>query len=143
MTWTSNVEETVRYNMLEFFSGTGHVSACFRENRYSVANFELRDEPSMDWCSSAGFALIASNRPSFLPKATATCFTRRHRPRLALVMLLQSSPGALHLFAPVCSSWTRISRGTSLRTCINCFGDLSVPFVQTGNLMISRQGYLI
>ena len=59
--------------------------------------------------------------------------------RLALSVLLQSSPGALHLFAPVCSTLCRVSRGTSWRTVINCFGDQTSDWVAQGNLMISRQ----
>ena len=59
-------------------------------------------------------------------------------PRLALALAVQSAPGALHLFAPVCGSWTRISRGTSLRTSINIFGDMTNEWVNTGTAMISR-----
>ena len=40
--------------------------------------------------------------------------------------------------APVCSSWTRISRGTSWRSSINPFGDLNKESVTQANLMISR-----
>lgn len=54
------------------------------------------------------------------------------------MMAAQSCAGALHLFAPVCSSWTRISRGTSWRTFINPFGDLSSSWVRDANLMMSR-----
>ena len=42
--------------------------------------------------------------------------------------------------APVCSSWTRISRGTSWRTAVNVFGNLNAEFVVLANLMISRWG---
>lgn len=61
--------------------------------------------------------------------------------RLAILMVLQSSAGALHLYAPVCSSWTRISRGTSWRTCINAFGDLTSCWVRSANQMVSRRGH--
>ncbi|CAK8999741.1 unnamed protein product, partial [Durusdinium trenchii] len=57
---------------------------------------------------------------------------------LAILLVLQSSPGALHLMAPVCGSWTRISRGTSWRSCMNCFGDLSKEWITGANQMISR-----
>jgi len=55
-------------------------------------------------------------------------------------MAVQSAVAALQLFAPVCSSWTRISRGTSWRTFINVFGDLSSSWVRDANTMLSRPG---
>ena len=58
--------------------------------------------------------------------------------RLAILMAAQSCPGALHVYAPVCSSWTRISRGTSWRSSINVFGDLTSAWVRSANLMLSR-----
>lgn len=61
-------------------------------------------------------------------------------PRIAIMMAAQSSAGAFHLLAPVCSSWTRISRGTSWRTFINCFGDLTSAWVRDANKMVSRPG---
>ena len=60
--------------------------------------------------------------------------------RLAILMAVQSAVAALQLFAPVCSSWTRISRGTSWRTFINVFGDLSSSWVRDANTMLSRPG---
>ena len=60
--------------------------------------------------------------------------------RLAIMMAVQSAVAALQLFAPVCSSWTRISRGTSWRTSINVFGDLSSSWVRDANTMLSRPG---
>ena len=58
--------------------------------------------------------------------------------RLAFVLVLQSLPGAVHLMAPICGSWTRISRGTSWRSCINAFGDLSREWVREANCMVAR-----
>ena len=48
------------------------------------------------------------------------------------------APGCLCVLAPVCASWTRVSRGTSLRSFVNPFGDLEANFVVEANLMISR-----
>lgn len=53
-------------------------------------------------------------------------------------MVLAMAPNALLLLAPECSSWTVVSRGTSLRTMINFWGDMSTEFVRKGNLMMSR-----
>ena len=46
------------------------------------------------------------------------------------------------LCAPPCSSWTRVSRGTTWRTRMNPMG-LCYDFVAAGNLVISRRLVLI
>ena len=48
-----------------------------------------------------------------------------------------AGPGALLLLAPPCSSWTRVSRGTTMRTKLNPLG-LDYQFVKEGNLTIAR-----
>ena len=58
--------------------------------------------------------------------------------RLALYLVLNTGPGSLTLAAPDCSSWTLISRGTSLRNAVNCFGNLNLSWIRGANLMISR-----
>ena len=141
--WTPDLHvNDMQYTMVEFFSGKANVAGCFRNDpKHKVATFEKEDSPSMDFLSQGGFALLSSttnldncrhglNSPIGIPVV----------PRLALVLLLKSAPGAVHLFAPVCSSWTRVSRGTSARTCLNWFGDLSLEWVTSSNTMISRQG---
>ena len=129
LSFTKGICLDPRYTMLEYFSGAGKVSQVFRETgRHQVGTFELRDSRSMDMMSPAGLA--------HLVKLLKGCKTPL--PRLAVMMALQSYPGALHLYAPVCSSWTMISRGTSWRTPINVFGDLTKPWVQGANAMLSR-----
>ena len=46
-------------------------------------------------------------------------------------------PRSLLVFAPPCSSWTRVSRGTTMRTMLNPMG-LAYEFIQAANLTISR-----
>lgn len=47
--------------MLEYFSGAGNVSKIFREKGgHQVGTFELRDSPSMDMMSAAGFAPLVT-----------------------------------------------------------------------------------
>ena len=46
-------------------------------------------------------------------------------------------PGALLILAPPCSSWTRVSRGTTMRSRLNPLG-LTYQFVLDGNLTIAR-----
>lgn len=48
-----------------------------------------------------------------------------------------SGAGAMVLAAPPCSSWTRVSRGTTMRTRLNPLG-LCYDFISAGNLTISR-----
>ena len=61
---------------------------------------------------------------------------------LQLIAILENrltwpGPGALLLLAPPCSSWTRVSRGTSMRSRLNPLG-LNYRFVLDGNLTIAR-----
>lgn len=141
--WTENVDCGIRWTMVEFFSGEGAVSNIFRNDpNHRVASFELRDSHSMDINSSAGLAFFICNSAyvklgvclKHVPRMILSISTLR----LAILLVLQSSPGALHLMAPVCGSWTRISRGTSWRSCMNCFGDLSKEWITGANQMISR-----
>ena len=48
-----------------------------------------------------------------------------------------AGPGSLILCAPPCSSWCRVSRGTTWRTRLNPLG-LDYSFVEHGNLAVSR-----
>ena len=61
---------------------------------------------------------------------------------LQLIAILENplpwpGPGALLILAPPCSSWTRVSRGTTMRSRLNPLG-LQYNFVLDGNLCISR-----
>ena len=62
---------------------------------------------------------------------TTSCYSE------PLSFLISSGPGALILCAPPCSSWCRVSRGTTWRTRLNPMG-LGYAFVMTGNLVIAR-----
>lgn len=60
--WTRNVDTTLQWTMVEFFSGKGNVSKAFRRSgRHRVASFELNDSASMDMNTAPGFALPSSN----------------------------------------------------------------------------------
>ena len=58
--------------------------------------------------------------------------------RTAIYMILCLLPFGLVLMGPDCSSWTAISRGTSLRTVLNPWGSLQLEWVRCANLTISR-----
>ena len=56
---------------------------------------------------------------------------------LAKPFSVRAGPGALLVLAPPCSSWTRVSRGTTMRTKMNPLG-LSYEFVLEANITIGR-----
>ena len=55
-----------------------------------------------------------------------------------MACVMREGPDALNLLAPTCSSWSLVSRGTSLRSPINPCGRASCDFVNDGNVTISR-----
>ena len=58
--------------------------------------------------------------------------------RTAIQMILCLMPMGMVLMGPDCSSWTVISRGSSWRAPHNFWGNLTLPWIQGANLMISR-----
>ena len=58
--------------------------------------------------------------------------------RLAILLSLCTVPAGLHVMAPDCSSWTRISRGTSMRDALCTLGRVDLQWVRNGSLMIAR-----
>lgn len=135
--WTENANaNALTFQLVEYFSGKGRVSRVFRKAKKNGG--QLRTE------NISGYGLQFAGRLSVSVAALAPSYcwkTSRNNLlhlRLALLLAMKSVPGCLHLCAPVCSSWTRISRGTSWRTAINVFGDLTSEWVVGANLMISR-----
>lgn len=47
-------------------------------------------------------------------------------------------PDGFNLLAPVCGSWSVVSRYSTLRTFINPMGHQDYPSVEFGNRMVSR-----
>lgn len=103
---------SLTFDCVELFAGVGNVSAAFRQHGKSVASFDQSYSESMHFTSAAGFIL-------------------------ALWLVMSAGPGSLLLCAPPCSSWTRVSRGTTWRTRLNPLG-LSYRFIEAANLTISR-----
>ena len=60
-------------------------------------------------------------------------------PSTSFNILQPAGPGALVLCAPTCSSWTKVARGTTMRSRVNPLG-VDYKFVADGNLTISRTG---
>lgn len=59
-----------------------------------------------------------------------------------MMVVLQEAPNALNLVAPDCSSFTVVSRGTSMRTPINPLGRDGIAFVHSANGSVSRLGLI-
>jgi hypothetical protein len=67
LSWTQNVDLSMRYTMVEFFSGLGNVSAMFRKDpTHVVASYEKNDSRSMDFMSPAGLASLVQCYPSYM-----------------------------------------------------------------------------
>ena len=124
MLWS--YDSSPKYHLVEFFSGEAQVSQAFRDGGFRVASYDyLYDPNGMNFLSDGGFG--------HLVKSSAW-----QQPRLALLLAVRTAPLGLHVFAPDCSSWTRISRGTSQRNHVNMFGRMDLPWVRNGVAMISR-----
>ena len=64
--------------------------------------------------------------------------------RLAIWTVLNLAPEGVALMGPCCASWGLPARATSMRNFINVFGNMALPFVASGNMMISRTlGWLL
>ena len=57
---------------------------------------------------------------------------------LAVLMTMKLRAGGAALSAPVCSTWVWINRATSKRSTTSPLGDVSVPSVKAGNIMVAR-----
>ena len=100
----------------EFFAGMREFTkACWRHGKV-VLPFEINDDVPggrFDINSDAGFAT-------------------------ALHMVLRCKPGSINVFAPVCSTWVWVNRGTSARTEWDPLGDVNKPQVVAANKMVAR-----
>ena len=140
---TENVELVPKFQLVEYFSGRAAVSTAFKAAGKAVFSFDIVYSRSMDILQPAGFALLecilsghaklhmhALNKNKFLISSLHI--------RCAATAALCSTPGALHVYAPVCSSWTQVSSATHCRNEMNMFGNTSYAFVRDGTMMVSR-----
>ena len=125
LTWS--YETSPIYHVVEYFAGAGKVSAEFRKAGWNVASYDNQyDDKGMEFLQPGGFALLGS--------LVFSCALTR----LALLLASSTVLMGLHIYAPDCSSWTRISRGTSCRNALNAFGRTAIPWVRNGNMMVAR-----
>lgn len=147
--FTENADTSMRTQMFELFSGEAKVSGVFRRAGIPTVSYDINNCPgkrSMDFLSEGGFALLICkySTRTYLHLTsigiTDQCrsFPATFASRLSMLCVMQEVPGAFNLLAPDCGSWTVVSRGTSLRSCINPLGRSSLPFVANGNTTISR-----
>ncbi len=104
---------------VEFFAGKQRVCKSVRSKGFRAVPYDkLTVDPVLDICSAQGFAI-------------------------AVALVLACHQEALVWFAPVCSSWVFINRGTSMRSCICSTGNTELLHVKEGNLMASRVCLLV
>lgn len=60
--------------------------------------------------------------------------------RLAIKAILQTDPAGFVVWLGVlCSTWSAVSRGSTLRNWLDAEGDISKKCVADGNVMVSRR----
>lgn len=62
----------------------------------------------------------------------------RQPPRMCMHLILNQVINAFNLLAPVCGSWSAVSRGSTHRSFINPMGHQEYNAVSFGNRMVSR-----
>ena len=105
---------------IEYFCGVGTVHSSFREHNYNAVGYDRNHGALQDINTPAGFL-------------TALQWARRLKP----------GTGFSH-WAPVCSSWIWISRGSSGRTATgDLHGNCENSSVRAGNKMVYRVALII
>ncbi|CAK9084650.1 unnamed protein product [Durusdinium trenchii] len=117
--WQSNLVFTEGGNIdfIEIFSGQAKVTQYWSEQGYRCCKVDLDYDECMDFNACGGFLLCAH-------------------------LILNQVPDRCNLLAPVCGSWSAVSRGSTLRSYINPMGR-HCPSVDSGNRMVSRCVLLI
>ncbi|CAE7192623.1 unnamed protein product, partial [Symbiodinium pilosum] len=114
--WSTDISP--RYHVVDLFSGVGQISQCYRRHGLAAVEYDFLVSNSMDFVSAAGFGL-------------------------AIYAVLCLVPFGLLIGGPDCSSWTVVSRGTSLRTIVNPGGNVNLQWVRDNNLTVSRLTLLL
>lgn len=109
-----NLQQGICYDAVEFFAGDMAYTKAHQERGRAAAAYEIKyGGDAMDMNSATGYAL-------------------------AVALMTSVRPGGAALFAPVCSSWVFMNRGTSMRTFAAPLGAPGSAGVQEANLMVSR-----
>lgn len=125
---------------------------CSREHGLRVGQYDWEySQRGMNFLSNGGFAWGSQNMSHhskssqllslYILASIDISYIRTSHVlalRTAIYLVLCLMPFGMLLFGPDCSSWTLISRGTSWRSILNPWGDLSSSWVRNANCMISR-----
>ena len=165
-TWLSNVDlQAGSWDIVDIFCGEARISKLASRVGYRCALVDVKlhkpnkgnskhtGEPrrsSMDVNGESGFLLPGLNgKQSAVPACCdANVFweilapaPRGLRLRLCCVLLLQGKFGqVLAVLGTLCSSWTVVNMGTSLRSVVAPGGDSTNGGVSRGNKMVARTG---
>lgn len=116
--WQENLSFDGSLDFFELFAGQAEVTKCWRDHGFRCCNIDLEYAECMD-------------------------FERRSCFALCLWAILNQAPDGVNLLAPVCGSWSTVSRGSTLRTFINPMGHQQFSSVGFGNRMTSKCVLLI
>ena len=106
-------ETSKEYNFVELFAGAANISKALRFAGHFGVSMDLDHHPAHDFLDDSGLAL-------------------------AMIAILKMLPGGLLVAAPVCSSFSSMSRASSKRTVFTPAGDVDRIFVRQGNVMVRR-----
>ncbi|CAK9083901.1 unnamed protein product [Durusdinium trenchii] len=106
------------FDFLELFSGKGEVTKLWRDHGFRCCSVDLDYADCMDFEKHSTFALC-------------------------LWAILNEVPDAFNVLAPVCGSWSTVSRGSTLRNYVNPMGHQPYNSVAFGNRMTSKCVLLI
>ena len=138
---TENISLQPKFQLVEYFAGDAAVSKVFEEAGKAAFKYDEKyASRGLNVLTHGGFALL-----DCMFQAVSVCWKYMQyvfepiccQLRCAICAALSSVPGALHLYAPVCSSWTLISSGTHERNGMNMFGNTSHEFVRDGTMMVT------
>ncbi|CAK9081515.1 Uncharacterized protein SCF082_LOCUS38788 [Durusdinium trenchii] len=118
--WQQNLSfsEEGRIDFFELFSGDAQATQYWSEQGFRCCKMDVRYGECMDFDHSG-------------------CFL------LSLHTILNEVPDGANLLAPVCGSWSAVSRGSTWRTFVNPMGQQAFHAVSSGNRMVSRCVLLI
>ena len=100
-------------NFVELFSGDSNVSYALKLAGFAGSSMDLRFSTAFDLLSDSGMCL-------------------------AIIAILKLLPESLAIFAPVCSSFSAMSRHTSERTACKPLGDELKVWVADSNILAGR-----
>ena len=158
---------TKAYQWVEFFAGSRVATTSVQQRGYAATCVDLDDHMQYGYAKGGGtvfdilspsgfvqldlFRFLSWISKNLLHKCgirhcvPITLFVFRWRFfRLCIKALLSTDPAGFVIWLGVlCSTWSVVSRGSTLRNWLDAHGDLSRPCVVEGNLMVARSCVLV